>query len=176
MGKSGDLAGRGAIYRFYKGELRKLYPGIAIPNSICFAPDGKTAYFSDTLTHQVMKVALDAKGWPAGDPQVFLDLRAEGLQPDGSVVDAAGNFWCAQWGSARVAAYSPQGEFLRAVAIPSPHSSCPCFGGPDLTTLYCTSATVGMTSEARAAWPDAGKTFAEPGIGKGQPEPRVLLK
>ena len=44
MAKEGpEQKGAGAIYRFYKGELRLLFPGISIPNAICFSPDGKIA-------------------------------------------------------------------------------------------------------------------------------------
>ena len=177
MGKnSADRVGKGAIYRYFKGELRLLFPKISIPNSMCFAPDGKTAYFSDTGTHRIMKVALDPDGWPAATPVAFVDLRAEGLYPDGAVVDEVGNLWCAQWGASRVTCFSPAGVFMKSVAFPAPHTSCPAFGGLDLTTLICTSALEDMSPEALAEYPDAGKTFAAPGAGKGLPEPRVLLK
>jgi len=166
----------GAIYRFYKGALRLLYPNISIPNAMCFAPDGKTAYFTDTNTQIIRKVALDADGWPAAAPEPFIDLRADGVFPDGAVTDALGNLWNAQWGASRVACYSPQGEFLRAIPFDAPHTSCPAFGGLDLTTLFCTSALAGMSPEALAAAPDAGKTFAAPSGSTGLPEPRVLLK
>lgn len=174
MGKKAE-AGAGAIYRYYRGELRQLYPGISIPNSICFGPDKKTAHFTDTVTGRVMRVALDAEGWPKAQPEVFLDLRADGLNPDGAVIDAQGVMWLAQWGAGRVAAYDPQGQFLRAVAVDAPHSSCPAFGGPDLTTLYCTSALQHMDASARAAHPHAGKTFAIQGVAKGQAENRIIL-
>jgi sugar lactone lactonase YvrE len=177
MGKDGATRrGKGAIYRYYKGELRVLFPGISIPNAICFAPDGKTAYFADTMEQTVWTVALDAQGWPVGEPKTFLDLSKQGLYPDGAVVDAAGNFHSAQWGASRVAVYSPTGEFLRDYPFPAPHTSCPAFGGPDLTTLYVTTALEEMTPEAIALAPDAGKTFAHPGAGRGLPEPQVILK
>ena len=166
----------GAIYRFYKGELRLLFPGIAIPNAICFTPDGSHGYFSDTTQQIVWQVALDAQGWPQGARRVFLDLRQDGLYPDGAVTDAEGNFCNAQWGAGRVAVYSPQGALLREVRFAAPHTSCPAFGGADLTTLFCTSARQGMSPHDIAAFPDAGKTFAAPGFGRGLPEPRVLLK
>ena len=176
MGKDPDTrAGKGAIYRFCKGELRLLYPGLSIPNAICFAPDGHTAYFTDTAAQIIQKVALDAKGWPSAAPEPFVDLRSEGLYPDGAVTDADGNLWNAQWGASRVACYSPQGKFLRAIAFPAPHTSCPSFGGPDLTTLFCTTALEGMSPDDIAAAPDAGKTFATPSGTRGLPEPRVLL-
>lgn len=177
MGKDpATRAGKGAIYRFYRGELRLLFPGLSIPNSICFSPDGKTAYFSDTATQRIQRVALDAEGWPQGSPEPFLDLTAEGLYPDGAVTDAEGNLWNAQWGAARVACYSPQGQFLRAVPIGAPQTSCPSFGGPDLTTLFCTTAQEGMSPEAIAAAPLSGQTFATPGVARGLPEPRVVLE
>jgi len=176
MGKrGGDDPGNGAIWRFWRGEVRCLFPGLTIPNSICFTPDGRHAHFSDTLTHRVMKVALDDQGWPVGDPQVFLDLSAEGLLPDGAVVDAAGVLWLAQWGAGRVAAYGTDGQFLRAVAVGAPHSSCPAFGGADLRTVHVTTAQEGMSVEALAACPDAGKVFAIEGVAQGLPEPRVQL-
>lgn len=171
MGKKAEK-GAGAIYRYFRGELRQLYPGITIPNAICFTPDGRTAHFTDTVSGQVMRVGLDAAGWPVGTPQVYLDLAGEGLNPDGAVIDAAGLMWLAQWGAARVAAYDPSGQFVRAVGFDAPHTSCPAFG-PD-GTLYCTSALQGMDAAARAAHSHAGKTFAAAGVAKGQAEHRVI--
>ena len=63
--------------------------------SIWLAPDGRTAHFTDTRTGLVMRVGLDGDGWPKGTPEVYLDLRAEGLNPDGAVVDASGLMWLA---------------------------------------------------------------------------------
>ncbi|MCX7288644.1 MAG: SMP-30/gluconolactonase/LRE family protein [Rhodobacterales bacterium] len=168
----GGHPAKGAIYRFYKGELRKLFAPIAITNAIAFAPDGKSACFADTLTGQVMRVALDAGGWPKGQPEVYLDLRAESLNPDGAVIDNAGVMWLAQWGASRVAAYAPDGQFLRAISFDAPHTSCPAFGGD---TLYCTSALQGMDAAARATHPNAGKTFIARGIAVGQKEHQVIL-
>ncbi len=173
MGKKCE-SGAGAIYRYYRGELRKLYDKITIPNAICFTPDGKTAHFTDTVTSQVMRVALDAQGWPKGEPEVFLDLSADPSGPDGAVIDAAGLLWLAQWGAARVSAFSPDGSLVRHVAFDAPHTSCPAFGGPGLTTLFCTSALQGMDAAARAAQPNAGMTFAIKGVATGQAEHRVL--
>lgn len=174
MGKRAQ-PGAGSIWRFYKGELRRLFPGITISNAISFAPDGQTAHFADTALGKVWRVALDAQGWPVGQPEVFLDLAAQELNPDGAVVDAAGLLWLAQWGAARVAAYAPDGSLVRVVEFDAPHTSCPAFGGPGLTTLYCTTAMEGLDTSTRAARPDSGKVFAAAGIAQGQPEHRVQL-
>lgn len=172
MGKAAE-PGAGAIYRWRAGELRRLYSGLTIPNAICFAPDGRTAHFADTTTRRVLRVALDAEGWPAGEPVTFLDLGPEGLNPDGAVTDAEGLLWLAEWGAGRVCAYAPDGARVRVVTFPAPHVSCPAFGGPDLTTLFCTSALQGMDEARRAASPKGGMTFAVGGVAQGRPEPMV---
>ena len=174
MGKSAE-PGAGAIYRFYRGELRQLFPDITIPNSICFAPDGSTAYFADTLTGLIKRVTLDASGWPSAAPEIFVDLRGDGLNPDGSVTDAAGNLWNAQWGASRVAGYAPDGTPLESYAFPARHTSCPAFGGPDLSEMYCTTAQELLSPEILAAEPANGQTFVTPTTRTGWPEPRVIL-
>ena len=63
MGKKAE-AKAGAIYRYYRGDLVQLFSEITIPNAICFAPDGQTAYFTDTPLRQILAVDLDAEGWP----------------------------------------------------------------------------------------------------------------
>jgi sugar lactone lactonase YvrE len=171
MGKAAE-PGAGAIYRLYKGELRLLFPGLTIPNAICFAPHGRTAYFTDTTTQTLNRVPLDAQGWPRAAPEAFLDLRAEGLNPDGAVTDAAGNIWVALWGAGRVAVYDTDGTQRHSIPLPAPHITCPAFAG---TTLYATSATQGMDAAALAQFPDAGKTFAISDAGAGRPEPKVML-
>lgn len=163
--------GAGAIYRYFRGELRCLYPGISIPNATCFSPDGGSAFFTDLPTGVIQRIALDAEGWPKGTPEPWLDLSAEGLNPDGAVIDAEGNLWSAQWGAGRVACYDPAGTFLRALDLPTPQTTCPAFGGPDLTRLYVTSAAEGRPAEDSFA----GCTFAVEPCVRGQAEHRVLL-
>ncbi|MGO4837667.1 SMP-30/gluconolactonase/LRE family protein, partial [Rhizobiaceae sp. 2RAB30] len=64
MGKQAE-ARAGAIYWFRKGELRKIVSDVTIPNAICFAPDGRTAYFTGTVTNVLFRVDCDpATGLP----------------------------------------------------------------------------------------------------------------
>lgn len=174
MGKT-MLPNAGAFYRYYRGEIRKLYDGITVPNACCFAANGDFAHFADTTAKIVMRVALDSHGWPKGNPEPWLDLRAEGLLPDGAVLDADGNFWCALYKSGRVAAYDKNANFVRSLDFPASQTTCPAFGGPDLTTLYCTSATQKLPPEDLAANPDHGRTFALHDVARGLPETKVIL-
>ena len=170
MGKSSQ-AGVGAIYRFYRGELRKLYGGITIPNAICFSPEGEYAYFTDTITRLIMRQKLDQEGWPIGDPIIFIDLSVKGLNPDGAVIDAAGCIWNAQWGASRIARYAPDGELISTVSLPAVQVSSPCLGGPNLSTLYVTSATEGLD----VAEETDGMTFFVETEAHGQAEVPIVL-
>ena len=170
MGKAAEPKA-GAIYRYFRGELRMLYPEITISNSICFSPEGDLAYFTDTLTQQIMRQRLDAKGWPVGEAEVHIDLRGDNRNPDGSVVDAQGRLWNAQWGSSRVACYDKDGAFLHAEVFEAGQTSCPAFGGENLSTLYVTSATQGMGTPG----PADGLTFARTTEFAGQAEHQVIL-
>ena len=173
MGKAAE-PGAGAIWRYHRGELRRILGGLTIPNAICFAPDRRHAYHADTPRRMILRQRLEPDtGWPAADPEPWIDLRAEGLNPDGAVTDAAGNLWNAQWGAARVACYAPDGRFLRAVGFPARHTSCPAFGGPEFTTLFCTTAREGLTAATLAAEPGNGMTYAAAAAGRGLPAPRV---
>lgn len=106
----------GAIWRWYRGELRRVVEHVTIPNAICFDPAGDQAWFTDTVTRIVHRQRLDPAGWPLGAPEPWLDLRAEGLNPDGAVIDDAGRLWMAQWGPGGWPPMIPTG----ACAVSSP--------------------------------------------------------
>lgn len=170
MGKKGE-AGAGALYRYHRGEVRRLVDAITTPNSICFSPDGTVAHYSDTERGIVWRQRLDAEGWPAGDRQVYLDLSDRGWSPDGAVIDAEGGFCCAIWGQGAVMRFDADGRRTHEWPVDGKHSSCPAFGGPGLTQLLVTTALDGIDH------PDAaqGRTYRlEPGMA-GLPEPRVIL-
>lgn len=166
----------GAIYRYYRGERRRLFAGISITNAICFSPDRRYAYFADTARQQIWRQPLDEQhGWPQGEAQPFIDGRVAGVSPDGAVIDSQGRLWSAQWGASRVACYDTEGHFQQAVAFPASQISCPAFGGPGLSTLFATSARDGLDDEQLAAEPQAGKLFAVELQAQGQAEHRVIL-
>ena len=166
----------GAIYRWYRGELRRLYTGITIPNAICFTPDGGFGHFADSARRTVWRVPLDPdQGWPSGEPQVYLDLDAVGRNPDGAVIDSTGLFWCAEWGSGAVRSYDPAGVLQREIALPVPQPSCPAFGGDALDRLHITTATENLDAGALAQAPLSGQVFQVSVPAVGQREPPVVL-
>lgn len=174
MGKTAEL-GLGAIHRFYRGEMRTLFPAITISNAIAFHPDGETACFADTATRIIRRVRLDSDGWPKGDSTPWIDLRATGENPDGAVFNAEGHLWVALWGSGCVARFSPEGARVEDLKLPVPQPSCPAFGGEGLDRLFVTSAREDMDDDALAAAPQSGAVFTAPVDVAGIPEHKVLL-
>lgn len=163
----------GSIYWFFKGEMRKLYGDITVPNSICFSPDGTIAHFTDTPTGLLMKVACDpATGLPAGQPEVFIDWRGRDGYIDGSVVDAEGVLWNARWAAGAVDAWSPRGERLRTIALPARQSTCPAFAGANAERMIVTSAARGRDLSRE---PLAGQTFLVDLPMRGRFDARVAL-
>ncbi len=166
----------GTIYRYYRGELRPLMDGITIPNAMCFAPDRSTITFVDTIDNKIKKMPLDpTNGWPSAAPEDWLDLSGEAWGVDGAVQDADGNLWLARWNGWGMNCYAPDGTLLREVAIEAAHCSCPAFGGPDLTTLFCTTADGRVTDEDRARSDKHGMVHKFDDMPKGQAEHQVIL-
>ena len=168
MGKKGET-GAGALWRFYRGELRKLVEPMTTPNTICFPPSGDYAFYSDTDVGLIMRQKLDSEGWPSGTPDVFLDLGKDGILPDGAVFDVASRMWNAQWDIGRLACYSPDGKLEVSYDLPVKNTTCPAFGGTGLSTVFVTSAW----SWRKGA--DDGKTYSLEVDAVGLAEHRVDL-
>lgn len=170
MGKRAEFEA-GAIYRYYQGELTCLRSRVSIPNAICFAPDGQTAYFADSMQGVIYRWNLDAAGWPVGEPRVLVDLSNTGIAPDGAVVDAAGFIWNAQWDGSRLVRYAPDGRTERIVPLPVSRPTCPAFAGANLDTLFVTTARDGLDELQLGREPWAGGVLMlkldVPGLAEG---------
>ncbi len=170
MGKTA-APGAGAIYRYYRGELRRLVQDVTIPNSICFSPDGLGAYYSDTREQRLWLQPLDRNGWPEGPRRLHLDFAAMGLRPDGAVVDSSGAICVACWGAGQVIRFARDGTRLEAFPVGGRHASCPAFGGRELCDLLVTTAHEGIDSPD----PGQGLPYLTRVTVAGLPEPQVLL-
>lgn len=159
MGRKAE-AGVGGVYQYRAGQVTKVIENIRIPNSICFSPDGRTAYFTDA-GKMIVKCATDpATGLPVGPWEDFFTMEGPG-GADGSVVDSEGYLWNARWGGGKVIRISPDGQLDKVVEVPGVSQvSCPAFGGNDLKTLYITTAREHMTPEQLEIEPYAGSVFA----------------
>ncbi len=154
------------------GQLNVLERGICVSNSLGFSPDGRTMYYADSLSHQIRCYAYDPATGQADRMTVFADTTALGSGPDGAAVDAEGHLWVALVMKGQLARFRPDGSLERLLDLPTPYPSCPCFGGPQLDTLYVTSLSdTGNTIKSDD--PRAGRLLAVQGTGvRGLPEAR----
>ncbi len=120
------------------GSSTRMLTDMSITNSIAFSPDGRTFYCTDTRKHLIWAFACDPDGPTLSNQRVFSEVTEGG--PDGSSVDVEGGLWTAQWGAGKVVRRTPDGRTDREIVVPAHQPSSCCFGGPDLKTLYITSA------------------------------------
>lgn len=157
MGKNAE-PDAGAIYRYFEGQLERMFDAITIPNSICFSTDGGTAYFTDTATAKLMQVSVNpANGASTGEPTVFFDHTSGEGGLDGSVCDGDDRIWNARWGASALDCYAPDGQRIATIDLPVSQPSCPAFVGGN--RIAVTSAFQAMDAVARANDPNAGSTL-----------------
>jgi sugar lactone lactonase YvrE len=156
----------GFLYRKDPGRASvRMEGGVHIANTTSCSPDGRTFYLADSARQTIYAYALDPVTGALGERRVFAQTRGEAGSPDGSAVDARGYLWNVQWGGWRIVRYAPDGSIDRIVETPVEQPSSCCFGGPDLATLYITTARESLSSEALADQPWAGSLLAfEPGV------------
>jgi D-xylono/L-arabinono-1,4-lactonase len=150
----------GALYKLdAQGALTLLLDGVGCSNGIGFTPDQSSLYFTDTGPRTIVK--SPAEGPFA--PQPFLTIDGPGY-PDGLCVDAEGGIWSARWGGWCVVRHHPNGSEDFRVEVDSPQVTSCAFGGPDLDTLYITTASFEGPAHA------GGLFVVKPGF-RGQREP-----
>lgn len=169
--------GAGSIYWFFRGEVRKLYPGLTVGNAICFAEDGSYAHFSDTPRGTIWKVSTHpGNGLPIGEPEVFHQApRGDPSGPDGAILDRGGILYSARWGGGRVDVISPEGVVTGCIRTGAPNTTCPAFCGPDLSWLAVTTARDELSPAELAAHPLSGRTFLVDAGCRGRLDPPVRL-
>jgi len=139
-------------------QLHVADEGYHICNGPTFALDGSALYHSDSYHDVTYRYQLAADG-SLGAREVWRRYT-EGGSPDGMQTDSEGCIWVATWGGKRVCRFSPGGELLAEVPLPTSHPASLAFGGRDLRTLYITTAREGLSGEQLAQEPLAGAVFS----------------
>lgn len=159
-----DPAGRfivGSMYvgagpRRFAGSLHQLEANgthtalrraVGVSNGLAFDAVRSRMYWADTSTQQVLVWDYDTAEGQRRNERVFFDYNTAEGKPDGACVDADGYYWSASvrgWGLLRL---SPDGTVERRIELPVELPTMPCFGGPDLSTLFVTSIRVDDADE-----------------------------
>jgi sugar lactone lactonase YvrE len=161
----GETEPLGELYRLDAGgKLTTVLRGLTVSNGISWSPDGSRMYYADSPTRRVDMFDYDQATGEAFQRRVFADLsRVEGV-PDGLTVDADGFVWVAMWGGGVLRRFTPGGQQDAVLPLPVSQPTSCAFGGPGLTDLYVTTASVGLPESERAAQPLAGRLLrVQPG-------------
>lgn len=162
----------GALYR-YSGDARcerAFDARFAVTNGPTWSLDGRTMYFSDTIERRIYAFTFDPVSGNLSDQRMWLQFSHEDGFPDGMTTDAEGRLWICHWGAGCVSCHdASSGAELARVHLPATNITNVAFGGPQLRTLFITSARTGLSVEQLAAEPLAGALFAVEVDSPGQP-------
>ena len=155
--------------------------GMTNSNGLAWSLDGRTMFHADTTTHRIDCYDFDVATGEHSNRRTILTFPTDktapdyGGRPDGATMDAEGMYWVAMFEGGRVLRISPSGEILREIKLPVRCPTSVCFGGPDLRTLYITSASHGRSSEEIAQYPHTGKVLSVRLDVAGREEPEYAI-
>ena len=155
----GENAGR--IYRVTpQGEVVRVCDDtFGITNTFVW-PDSNIFITADTMQNAIYRYEIDeATGRPRSRSTIVQGFE-RGL-PDGSTLDAQGFVWnCRVAGGGCLIRFDPNGHIDRIVDLPCSWPTSCTFGGPELNTLFVTSARFTMDATHLKANPLEGGLFA----------------
>jgi sugar lactone lactonase YvrE len=165
-------ASTAALYRL-DGDftLTRILGEMTISNGLAFSPDGRTMYHSDTPLQVITAHDYDGSTGTPSNTRVLARFTEPGDRPDGAAVDSAGCYWSAQYRGGKLKRLAPDGRVLAEYPVPAMCPTMCAFGGPDLKTLYVTSARQQREADELARLPLSGGIFSMRVDVAGLPEP-----
>lgn len=157
-----------ALYRWAGGRLDRIAGEATVGNGLAFSPEGTTMYWSDTTSHRVFTFDFEPVSGTPSRRRVFAQFEPRaadappesyGGRPDGAAVDVEGCYWVAMYEGARLVRLAPDGRQLAELPLPARCPTMPCFGGPDLKTLFVTTARDKRPADELARTPWAGQVL-----------------
>lgn len=151
----------GSLYRLSPSlECSRIDTGYIVTNGPAWSSDYRTMYHNDSVNGRVYAFDFDPDSGEARNKRLFLQFTSEEGSPDGMCTDAEGGLWIAHWGAGLVTRHNSAGKVLRTIQLPCSQVTSCAFGGAALTTLYITTAAVGLSQQQLEREPLAGGLFA----------------
>ncbi len=172
-GSAGEVIGTiGKLFRIdADGTSKEWRSEIGVSNTFAWNAERTKFYTGDSEANEVWQYDYDfATGNIANGRTFFKDFHRG--SPDGSAMDADGFLWNCRYHGGCIVRVAPEGRIDRVIEMPTPNVTTCTFGGPDLTTLYVTTAAAGAKPGDRFA----GGLFTIQTNVKGQPENRFSVR
>lgn len=157
------------------GQPVQLEEGYVVTNGPAFSPDGAVMYHCDSMTRRILARSVSAQG-QLGENRLFAEIEEGAGYPDGLAVDSEGCLWVGLFAGWALRRYTADGRLVESLPLPCAHVTKPAFGGRDGSTLYVTTASVGLGDAERAAQPLAGALFSLRVRATGQPLPMLAVR
>ena len=137
-----QTAQAGSLYRLNPNHtVDHLVPNITISNGLAWTQDQKTMYYIDSPSYTVYAFDYDNQTGQITNQRIAFTVPEEIGAPDGMTIDTEDMLWIAHYGGSAVHRWHPQtGKILETIQLPTPNITCCTFGGPNLDTLYITTA------------------------------------
>jgi len=142
------------------GACTSVIDGLAISNGLAFSPDDRVMYHADTPRRTIHQYDFDIATGALSNRRVFAHFTGDTDRPDGGAVDSEGCYWSAFYRGGKVVRLAPDGTRIGEFVIPAMCPTMCAFGGPDLKTLYVTTATQMRDPDEIARFPASGGIFA----------------
>jgi sugar lactone lactonase YvrE len=150
-----------ALYRLDPdGSLHRVVEDLIVSNGLAWTADGRTMFHSDSRRQVVWAYDYDPDHGTIAGRRVVARPSEETGRPDGAATDEKGYYWSAGISAGVLNRWSPDGHLDRSIPLPCSNPTAPCFGGPDMRTIFVTSLRHGVTPEVLAAKPLSGGVFA----------------
>lgn len=142
-----------------------------IPNGFTWNLDYTLLYVADSHENAIFVYDYDSVSGTFSNKRLFASTKNEPGVPDGACLDAEGCLWSARNNGGCIVRYRPDGSMDRKIPLPVRLPTSLAFGGPDLETLFVTSASQGLTPERKKEHPLSGAVLALDAGVKGAPVP-----
>jgi D-xylonolactonase len=152
----------GSLYRVTDAAIDCVWPdNFPVNNGPAWSADGRTMWVNDTARNRTHRGDFDPATGALSNAAVWLRFAPGDGYPDGMTTDREGRLWIAHWGGACVTCHAPDdGRELARIPLPTSNITNVAFGGPDLRTLFITSAADELAPDQVATEPLAGALFA----------------
>ncbi len=138
-----DPSKAGKLYRIDPdGSYRVVDEGFGCANGLAFTTDLSTLYFCNSPSQHIYAYDYDRATGGLSNRRVHIITTGDGV-PDGLTLDARGHLWSARWAGRCVVHYDEHGNEVERFGLPTDNITSVAFGGPNLDTMYITSATGG---------------------------------
>ncbi|GGH33840.1 calcium-binding protein [Alsobacter metallidurans] len=140
-----------ALYRVTPdGACQRMTDGLMTSNGLAWSPDGRRLFHSDSRLRFIQTFDCDPRTGALSNQRRIRVMEEEEGRPDGAACDAEGYYWSAGVSAGCLNRIAPDGTIDRKLMLPVASPTMPCFGGPDLKTLYVTSLATDRTGVYQA--------------------------